>query len=71
MNQTTFTFKTFTEAMRARRALSAADITVSLFKLSAPTENGCAYAVSLPSELHLSAVRALRENGIDYRLYAP
>ncbi len=66
--QSTFTLRNISDAMHAKRALTAAGIPISLEKLASPTENGCGYAIRISETHYLAAVRVLRENGVSFRV---
>jgi hypothetical protein len=66
------TVKTITIGMKARKALSARGIKSRLVKIDATqTQGGCQYGVEFNSAKFYDAIRALRENDIEYGVYKP
>jgi len=64
------TVKTITIGLKGRKALSGRGIKSRLVKIDASqSESGCQYGIEFRSSDFYEAVRALRENGIEYGVY--
>lgn len=59
-----------TMAIKARRALSAVGISVSVKKLSGGSDSrGCIYGIEYPCELSGNIISVLESRGIDAKLF--
>ena len=72
MKTSIITVKTITIGMKARKALSSRGIKSRLIKIDAnQSQNGCQYGVEFTATDFYDAIRALRENEIEYGVYKP
>ncbi|MBR3806629.1 MAG: DUF3343 domain-containing protein [Clostridia bacterium] len=69
MNEVIFTFDSVTYANKAKKILSRAGVQSKLIKLSDSNESGgCIHGLSVSKEGYYTAVKALREIGVSYRV---
>ena len=66
-NKIILTVGSMTYAIKARKTLNRKDIPSKLVKIN--ESKGCAYGIEIDDTKLLSAVSALKENGIQYSLY--
>ena len=68
-NKIILTVGSMTYAIKARKTLNRNDIPSKLVKIDESKVKGCAYGIEIDDTKLLSAVSALKENGIQYSLY--
>ena len=72
MKMSIVTVKTITIGMKGKKALSSRGIKSRLVKIDASqSQNGCQYGIEFPASNFYDAIRALRENEIEYGVYKP
>ena len=72
MKMSIVTVKTITIGLKGKKALSASGIKSRLVKIDASqSQNGCQYGIEFKTADFYDAVRALRENEIEYGVYKP
>ena len=72
MKTSIVTVKTITIGMKGKKALSSRGIKSRLVKIDASqSQNGCQYGIEFPASNFYDAIRALRENEIEYGVYKP
>lgn len=69
MDEVIFTFDSITYANKAKKILSRVGIQSKLIKLSSSNEHGgCVHGLTIPREHYYTAIKALREFEIAYRV---
>ena len=68
MKKNILTFRSFTDAMKAKRALASIGLPLSGLKLASETEGGCRYGIRVPEQHGIAAFGALRRAGIPYHV---
>ena len=64
------TVKTITIGLKAKKVLGAQGIRSRLVKIDASkSQNGCQYGIEFDARNFYDAIRALRENGVEYGVY--